>query len=313
MARRNSWASYVIWGSIAVCAVLAAAVTIALVVGNHRGIQFASIGKQSAPPPAAGQPQAEAPQPAPEPVIIAAAPARDHEIARLNDALRLLSAERDRLEERLVKLEQGLGDITASINTRAAQAPPSVQAAPRIAEQAEAPAAKSPARIAAAPSQPIAPEAARHGVPPAGAIEAPGGEMFMRYVTARPVVEPPSATQEPMQIHANPVAREQAAVAPARESTATRTEFAVDLGSEPNMDALRARWTSLSGGHAPTLGNLRPLVSVREGNRPGSVELRLIAGPLANAGDAARACASLQAKGVNCNTAVYDGQRLAPR
>jgi hypothetical protein len=43
------------------------------------------------------------------------------------------------------------------------------------------------------------------------------------------------------------------------------------------------------------------------------VDLRLIAGPLANAGDAARACASLQAKGVNCQTAVFDGQRLALR
>jgi hypothetical protein len=79
------------------------------------------------------------------------------------------------------------------------------------------------------------------------------------------------------------------------------------------MDGLRARWNNLRGNHGPVLSALRPLVSVREGNRAGSVELRLIAGPLANAGDAARTCASLQAKGVNCQTAVFDGQRLALR
>jgi hypothetical protein len=76
------------------------------------------------------------------------------------------------------------------------------------------------------------------------------------------------------------------------------------------MDGLRARWANLRGNHGGLLANLRPLVSIREGTQPGSMELRLIAGPLSNAGDAARACASLQAKGVNCQTSVFDGQRL---
>jgi len=310
MSQRSSWASYVIWGSIATCAVFAAAVTIALVVGNHRGIEFASILKRSAPATVAER----APEPAPpEPTVIAAPSIKDHEIARLNDALRVLSAERDRLEERLARLEQSLGDITASINSRPPVPAPSTvaQTAPRIIEQA-APESKPLPRVAAAPTQPLPPEAAPHGVPPAGAIDAPGGEVFLRYVTAKPLISPPSATQEPMQIHANPVAREQNAPAQA-ELSATRTEFGVDLGGEPDMNALRARWSNLRTGHAPVIGNLRPLVSVREGQRPGSVELRLIAGPLTNAGEAARICASLQTKGVNCVTAVYDGQRLALR
>jgi hypothetical protein len=58
---------------------------------------------------------------------------------------------------------------------------------------------------------------------------------------------------------------------------------------------------------------LRPVVAVRESGRAGVPELRLIAGPLANAGAAARTCASLQAKGVTCQTTVFDGQRLALR
>ncbi|HEX5780117.1 MAG TPA: hypothetical protein VFY21_14850 [Xanthobacteraceae bacterium] len=309
MSQRSSWASHAIWGSIATCAVIAASVTIALVVGNHRGIEFASVLKRSAPAPVADR----APEPvSQQPAVIAAPSIKDHEIARLNDALRALSAERDRLEERLAKLEQSLGDITASINSRPQLPAPQATApsGPRIVEQAAEP--KPPPRVAAAPAQPLPPETGPHGVPAAGAIEAPGGEVFLRYVTAKPLVAPPSATQAPMQIHASPLARDQNNSAP-QESSATRTEFGVDLGGEPTMNALRARWTNLRTGHAPVIGNLRPLVSVRDGARPGNVELRLIAGPLANAGEAARICASLQTKGVNCVTAVYDGQRLALR
>lgn len=309
MSQRNSWASYVVWGSIATCAVIAASVSIALVVGNHRGIEFASVLNRGAPAPAAERARELAPQ---ESSVIAAPSIKDHEIARLNDALRALSAERDQLEDRLVKLEQSLGDITASINARPAiPAPsPTAQSAPRIVEQA--PESKPLPRVAAAPTQPLPPEAGQHGVPAAGALDAPGGEVFLRYVTARPLVAPPSATQAPMQIHAGPLARDRNNSAPP-DSSATRTEFGVDLGGEPNMNALRTRWTNLRTGHAPVIGSLRPLVSVREGTRPGNVELRLIAGPLANAGEAARICASLQTKGVNCVTAVYDGQRLALR
>jgi hypothetical protein len=95
-------------------------------------------------------------------------------------------------------------------------------------------------------------------------------------------------------------------------SGATRTEFAIDLGSEPTIDALRILWNGLRGVHG-TLNGLRPLVSIRDGARPGTTELRLIAGPFANAGAAARACAALQAKGASCQTAVFDGQRLALR
>jgi len=309
MSQRSSWASYAIWGSIATCAVMAAAVTITLVVGNHRGVQFASVLKRSTPAAVTEQ-TAEAPLP--PPAIVATPSVKDHEIARLNDALRALSAERDRLEDRLTKLEQTLGDITASINARATEpSPAAAPVPPRIVEQVQ-PEPRALPRVAAAPSQPVPPETSRHGVPAAGAIEAPGGEIFLRYVTAKPVITPPSATQPPMQIHATPVAREPAPAAQG-ESAASRTEFGIDLGGEPNINALRARWTNLQGGHGATISHLRPVVSVREGTRPGSIELRLIAGPVSNAGEAARLCASLQAKGVNCNTAVYDGQRLALR
>jgi hypothetical protein len=236
MSQRSSWASYAIWGSIATCAVITAAVTITLVVGNHRGVQFASVLKRSAPAAVTEQ-TAEAPLP--PPAIVASPSVKDHEIARLNDALRTLSAERDRLEDRLTKLEQTLGDITASINARATEpSPAAAPAPPRIVEQVQ-PEPRALPRVAAAPSQPNPPETSRHGVPAAGAIEAPGGEIFLRYVTAKPVITPPSATQPPMQIHATPVARELTPAAQG-ESAASRTEFGIDLGGEPNINALRA-------------------------------------------------------------------------
>ncbi|MEX0591365.1 MAG: hypothetical protein WD207_09775, partial [Xanthobacteraceae bacterium] len=133
MAQRRTWVNYVIWGSIAVCAVLAASFTIAVVVGAHRGIQFAGIPKRPAPPPIE-RPQARAPAPA----------VTGHDLARVNDALRDLAAERDRLVTRLEQIERSVGDITASIKDRPepapAYAPPPV-AAPISA--AEMPAAES--------------------------------------------------------------------------------------------------------------------------------------------------------------------------
>jgi hypothetical protein len=95
------------------------------------------------------------------------------------------------------------------------------------------------------------------------------------------------------------------------ESTATRTEFAVDIGGDPSLEGLRARWASLKAGHAALFEGLRPLVAIREGGK--SVELRLVVGPLANAVAAARLCASLSAAGQACQPTIFDGQRLALR
>ena len=99
---------------------------------------------------------------------------------------------------------------------------------------------------------------------------------------------------------------------PAADSALTRTEFAIDLGGDTTIDGLRARWAALRGNHA-VLAELRPLVSIRDGKAPGTTELRLVAGPFANAAAAARICAALAAAKVACQTTVFDGQRLALR
>lgn len=279
--------SYVIWGSVAVCAVFAAALTIALVVSSHRSGSSAIAAKplaqtqvQAQRPPQRTQAQAE------------------YELARLNDAIRALAAERDRLVNRVEQLERSVGDITAAIPKQLPAAPPprstpvAVTTAPPAAQtpMAETPPPPSPSPVR--PGAITAPQA--KATPPAA----------QKQLAAKP--QPPAPAQ------AKAPAPPQAATT-STGSVATRTEFAVDLGGEASIDGLRALWASIRGNHGAALEGLRPLVSVREGSKPGTVELRLVAGPLANAGAAARVCASLQATGVACQTAVFDGQRLALR
>src|SRR2546421_273677 len=55
----------------------------------------------------------------------------------------------------------------------------------------------------------------------------------------------------------------------------------------------------------------RPVVVVRAGPKPGLIGRRLVAGPVANAGFAARLGAVPAATGLTCQPAVFDGQRLA--
>jgi hypothetical protein len=92
-----------------------------------------------------------------------------------------------------------------------------------------------------------------------------------------------------------------------------KVDFGVDLGSAPTLEGLRALWLSSKSRHATLLDGLRPIISIREHSKPGSMELRLVAGPIATAALAARLCAVLTTVGAICQPAVFDGQRLALR
>ncbi|MGE0290116.1 MAG: hypothetical protein AB7I42_28335 [Bradyrhizobium sp.] len=90
-----------------------------------------------------------------------------------------------------------------------------------------------------------------------------------------------------------------------------RTEFGVDVGGANSIGGLRALWRGLlkSKSHAP-LASLQPIIVIREGSGGRGMQLRLVAGPLSDAAEAARLCAVLSEKDRDCETAVYDGQRL---
>jgi hypothetical protein len=227
----------------------------------------------------------------------------ENEALRLAEMTRRLAADRDQMITRLDALERNL-DVTASLREKAPEAPPAG------ASSLPAPPPAPPSAAAAAPSQQLA------SLPPSPllpAVSAPANILApVPAINAAPPAPRPGAIAPP------PPAAEQAnlgpVAGPAADSTTNKTEFGVDLGGDRTVDALRALWTSLrSGKHAPLFAGLRPIVAIREGGKPAGLELRLVVGPLANAGAAARLCGTLAAGGLACQPTVFDGQRLALR
>ncbi len=91
-----------------------------------------------------------------------------------------------------------------------------------------------------------------------------------------------------------------------------RTEFGVDVGTANSVNGLRALWRGLlkSRSNAP-LSTLRPIIVVKEGSNGLGMQLRLVAGPLNDAGAAAKICAVLTENKRHCETTIFDGQRLS--
>ncbi|WKA31848.1 hypothetical protein [Bradyrhizobium roseum] len=91
-----------------------------------------------------------------------------------------------------------------------------------------------------------------------------------------------------------------------------RTEFGVDLGTANSVNGLRMLWLGLlkSRSNAP-LAPLRPIIVVRESNKGLGMQLHLVAGPLNDAGAAAKICAVLTENKRPCETTIFDGQRLS--
>jgi hypothetical protein len=198
---------------------------------------------------------------------------QEAEQRRLSEAIRLLSADRDRLLARVNTLERSLDDVTGSISASAPRQVPAQAAA----QPASAPPAANPPPVASAPATVPAPAPVPQATTPPPARVASGH----------------LATGSPQ----------------AAESVATKTEFGVDLGGNSSVEGLRTQWGALKSGQPGLLEGLRPLVTIREKN--GGIELRLVAGPLANASIAARLCAALSAAGQACQPTVFDGQKLA--
>jgi hypothetical protein len=88
-----------------------------------------------------------------------------------------------------------------------------------------------------------------------------------------------------------------------------RTEFGVDVGGANSLGGLRALWRGLKSNTA--LAALRPIIVVKESTTGLGMQLRLVAGPLADAAAAAKICAALLESQRPCETTVFDGQRLA--
>lgn len=96
-------------------------------------------------------------------------------------------------------------------------------------------------------------------------------------------------------------------------ATASQAAYGVDVGSGLTIQALRTRWMVIRTTHAQVFEGLQPIISVKDVPHGNKVELRLVAGPLADASAAAKLCASLTPVGLFCQPAPFDGQRLTLR
>jgi hypothetical protein len=125
----------------------------------------------------------------------------------------------------------------------------------------------------------------------------------MSAVTASPI---------PEVVASAPVSDAEADEETAPKVAIQRTQFGVDLGTANSVPGLRAIWRGLlkSKSNAP-LTALRPIIVIKEGTGGLGMQLRLVAGPLNDAGAAAKICAVLTENKRNCETAIFDGQRLS--
>jgi hypothetical protein len=88
-------------------------------------------------------------------------------------------------------------------------------------------------------------------------------------------------------------------------------QFGVDIGSGLTIQALRVRWIAIRSTHPELFAGLQPVISVKEVPHGNRVELRLVAGPIAQPAAATQLCATLSALGQFCQPTFFDGQRLA--
>lgn len=264
------------------------------------------------------------------------------EAKRLASAIETLNGDRDRLFSRVTVLEQGLDSVTGAI-ARQSTVPAWPQSAPAFSPAAEAAAAPTsppplvapvtttaaaatekpraapaavepaPATVSSVPQGPENPPAASPATPlmPAKSIMAPPDAAAAKLI--EPDLSKKAVSAAPMpDVVASVTTDTEAPEASAPKLAVQRTEFGVDVGGANSVGGLRALWRGLlkSKANAP-LAALRPIIVVKEGSGGLGMQLRLVAGPLGDAAAAAKICAVLLENDRTCETAVFDGQRLA--
>jgi len=267
-----------------------------------------------------------------------------NEARRLASAIETLNGDRDRLYSRVTVLEQGLESVTGAVarqNPAAAlpQVPTTASAStePQSSSQSSTPqnpvaapvvspvAAAVPATPAEKPavdaatarnSGPAAVPSVAQGTPNSPATPTAMPLMASKSMPAPPETAANAVTASPMPEVVAPAASADDAErdppwAASSNVAVQRTEFGVDVGGANSLGGLRALWRGLKSNTA--LAALRPIIVVKESNTGLGMQLRLVAGPLADAAAAAKICAALLENQRPCETTVFDGQRLAMR
>lgn len=253
----------------------------------------------------------------PEPQAVAAVPPRvvvdEAASRRLADAVRALTADRDRLNSRLASLERSFNDMTGSIKTvmQANAAAQSVKT-PKEAEPEKAlvPIISAPAASASTASTQAASAPEAHAPVVAAAATAPPAAS----APTPPRAEPPVAEQQVQEVVPLPPVRVATAAAsdPASETPAPgKIEYGMDLGSVMTLDGARAEWLKAKANYGPLLTGLHPLAAPRQ-RAAGGADYRLVVGPFASIAAASRMCTKFNAVHIACRTARFTGEDLAP-
>ncbi|EKS40422.1 hypothetical protein [Afipia clevelandensis] len=235
-------------------------------------------------------------------------------------AVATLNGDRDRLYARVTVLEQGLDSVTGALaKPSAAALPPIPVAAPALVQAAVSTPPFDPEQIG--PSRPIEAKAEAKAVPSAPpprvapvSTAAPAPAPAPSPTPAKPVeqkAETPPPEPAPTVTAAIP-ASEPVTAESQPANIVRKTEFGVDLGGAKSIEGLRAVWRGALKVYAKQLEPLQPVIVVRERHDGLGMQLRLVAGPLSDAAEAARLCAGfLTESNRPCETAVYEGQRLS--
>jgi hypothetical protein len=259
-------------------------------------------------------------EPVPPPAPIAAVPPSPQllsETRRLNEQVRLLAADRDRLLVRITAVERNLDDVTGSIRRQETSAPPATQAAPAANAAAPiwpaiVPEPPATAWTTSLPSEPPVAMEAEVAPAPTGppATPLPPPRPVQVALATDQVVEPASEIAA-----AKPATARSALAQPGKpEPRPTHASYGIDLGGAVSIDRLRMLWHTLQTSAPPgLLKGLRPITHARDVRRGGRPDVRLIVGPLATAEDAARLCAIILNAGRYCEPAVFHGQRMSWR
>lgn len=234
---------------------------------------------------------------------------------QLTAAVETLNGDRDRLYARVTVLEQGLDSVTGSLarqSTPAAAAapptqspvpadvaligppaPPEVKPEPETAPKVSPVATTTPARLPESPNPTEQKaEAAVKVESPAAQSPAPAPSVTGALAAVDPVPADTSAEK-------------------VLERPVERTEFGVDLGGANSIEGLRALWRGAIKSNKQQLASLQPIIVIKERSDGFGMQLRLVAGPFADAAAAAKLCAHLTESKRACETSVFDGQRLA--
>lgn len=259
----------------------------------------------------------------------------------LESEVRRLASDRDRLATRLASLERHLDEVTGSIERRPATPTSGSSSSPALQLQPQpAPVASTAAATVAPASQEHAPvamtAAAVTGAATRDAIYLaaplidplalpPGSEREGWWpvtdatpTTAPPLTEareivplPPTrlAAQPATRLAALPAMRVTAASPTNRHApvlapaAAAHHEYGIELAAAPDMEALRTQWSAVKANYGPLLAGLQP-IALRDA-RPGSKQLRLVAGPMPSLAAARQACARLAAARAACRPASF--------